>query len=166
MQIRKDYVLWRDRYLPRVVILVLVVLYITGMTIIVYNNSAPLKLFHWISITFPFFFFGFITINILRIRLIFVTSQGISTGNMKEDFYEYIRPPKKTYFVNWRDIKKISIKSRRVQRPNYTTNVNRLLIKKKDSETYETFIAHPGEFIQIVKNLKKGHLISKESKIT
>lgn len=109
---------------------------------------------------FPTYFF----VGIIRNKLTYITKDGIRIGNAHDDAYGKFFLKQKQKFFTWDEVKKIKIIGRQVPRPGYSWIIDYLIITTTDGKKYECFIAQPKGFVQALRQLKKAHLLSKDSK--
>jgi hypothetical protein len=102
-------------------------------------------------------------IIILRIKLSSINTKGIKIGNAPNGEY-YSVMLSKSQFIEWDKIKSIKLYNKAVKQPLMVDYQSFLLIKTKDGQKYESFIAQPEKFLLQIKKLRKAQLVSTDSK--
>jgi len=106
----------------------------------------------------------FFLYNLIRTKLIYISNEGIRIGNAPDDRYQHIKLKNKATFLKWNEIKSIKIERHQVRRMAAYDLIDFLVIKIKAGKKYQSFIARPKGFVNALKQLKKDHLLSKDSK--
>lgn len=156
---------WQDRHIKRYIAIAL------GLSMLVFSLFVGFKRllnpklsWDYVGIVLILGFSGLLLINVLRIKLSEVYSDGIRIGNAPDNSYEKFRLKHKPILINWDDIKNIKIYGKDVSTALAPGAIDILLIKTKDNIKFESFIAQPKGFVKALKSLNKHHLLSKDSK--
>ncbi len=157
--------IWQDRHIKKYILITITSIAFLVFLIISFDDLFMPKLnLDYFSIMGILIFLLLLIIHILRVRLNFVTKNGIRIGNAPDDSYEVFRLKQKPILIKWSDIKEIKIFGREVRRPLNSAIIDMLTIKTKSNKKYECFVAKPKGFVQALKTVKKTHLLSKGSK--
>ncbi len=156
--------IWRDFHFLKTSLLVVFILFLV-FAFFVYVKELGFILTKQlflllIVLCVPLYFI----LGMIRNRLTYITSEGIRIGNAYDDSYERVLLKQKPKYLLWNEIKEIKIIGREVPRPGYKWLVDFLIIKTKNGQKYECFIADPKGFVKAIKELKKDHLFDKDSK--
>jgi len=156
--------IWSDRHNKRYALLALMVV---GIFIFLYifrwSLFQPKFSLSYISITIILFYFSIFIIHILRVRLTSIFEEGLRIGNAPDNSYEKFKL-NKSAFIYWEDITELKIYGKDVRTGLAPSTINLLRIKTKEKKKYESFLAQPKDFVDALKQLKKGNLLSKNSK--
>lgn len=157
--------IWKDVNIMRIVFFITNIILIPFIIYDAYKKDLgggnPVLLLAYL---FAFLLCGLIFINTIRTKLTYLTIDGIRIGNAPDDRYQHFKLTKKALFIKWNEIKSIKTVRHEVRRMAWAELKDFLVIKTKDGEVYQSFIAQPKGFIKNVKDLKKDYLFSKDSK--
>ena len=157
--------LWQDRHIKKFIYITLVLFILLFFLYISFDHLVNPELsLSYFSITIILTFFLLFLIHIFRVRLTFISLDGIRLGNAPDDSYEKFKLHQKSINIYWNEIKSIRIIGRQIKRPTYIDIINILIISTKKGIKYESFIAQPKGFVKTIKAFKKGHLFVKDSK--
>jgi len=106
----------------------------------------------------------FIFINVVMTKTTYITNDGVRLGNAQRDTYDTFKFRRKAIFIKWRDIGYIKITRKEVRKPFHYTLIDYIIIKIKNDKRIDSFIAQPKEFVEALKKIGKGKLLSKDSK--
>lgn len=154
--------IWKDFHL-RMVIYFFLSISLISFVIYYYFYKQP----GWNELLLSLFiliFSIFILFNIVKTKLTYITSGGVRIGNAQEDSYERFNLKKETIFINWEEVKEIKIIRKVTKRSFREILIDYIVIKTRDNEKYESFIANPNGFLKTLKKLNKGRLVSKDSR--
>ncbi len=106
----------------------------------------------------------FMFFNLIRIKLTYITSDGIGIGNAKNFDYSSIFLTHKPTFLKWKSIKNIKIVGKEY-RGNFGImwKIHILTIRTKDGKNFECYLAKPEGFVANIHGLGEGKLFSKDS---
>ena len=107
-----------------------------------------------------FLLYGFIA-N-LRIKLTYITTDGIRVGNAPDDVYTKMRLKNKPLFLKWTQIKSIRIYEEPVRHNFLIVKRPFLEIINLDNKRFKCFLSNPSEFIQTLRKLNKDRLIKSD----
>jgi hypothetical protein len=94
----------------------------------------------------------------------YITNEGIRIGNAPDDMYDKFKFKQIPQFYKWNEIKYLKIAGKEIRRPMHNVLINMIILMPKKGIKKECFIARPKEFIDILRRMNKGHLLSKDSK--
>lgn len=154
-------IIWRDFHLKRCLIILFIIAFVIyGLFVVrpitidtIFSRMVILPLIPLLLL-----------LLVLRIKLTYVTENGIRIGNAPNGEYYSIKLSK-SKFIIWREIKTVQIYKKTVKQPLMLDYQNFLLIKTKNTQIYESFVANPKGFIQTLKKLNKHHLLTKTKNI-
>jgi len=157
--------IWKDNHIKKYIYIAICTSGFLVFSYIFFDDIFNIEVsLDYFSILIILGFFFLLLVHILRVKLNFVTEKGIRIGNAPDDSYEVFRLKQKPTTINWSDIREIKIFGREIRRPLNSVIIDMLAIKTRDNNKYESFIADPKGFVKAIKDLKKQHLLSKNSK--
>ena len=113
----------------------------------------------YLAILLIIFFF----INSARIKLTYITKEGIRIGNASDDMYDKFKL-KQPHLYKWNEIKYVKIVGKEIRRPFHDDLINVLILRPKKAVKKECFIARPKGFVKVLNQLGKSYLLLKDSK--
>ena len=169
---KQNKIIWRDIDIPQIIIslIFLILLFI----FIFYLN--PFKNIHSLfgilylklgeSIGFPFMIivFIFFIYQTFRIKLTYITNDGIRIGNAPDHKYTCLKLKQKPIFLEWGQIKQINIVNHAILVKYFSILKPFIIVKTNNRKKYECFLAQPKGFVKALKSINRQHLLSKDSK--
>ena len=156
---------WKDFQFRRVFLQIFFVFYLSFFTYVYLKDYKKYPfysgvLFLLILYSIPLYYL----INTMRMKLTYITKDGIRIGNSPEESYQTLRLMEQPKFIKWNEISNVKIIGREVKRPVSVRVINILVIKTNNGKKLECFIAQPKGFVNALKDLKKYTFLTKDSK--
>ncbi|MBI2140084.1 hypothetical protein HYU14_04110 [Candidatus Woesearchaeota archaeon] len=106
----------------------------------------------------------FMLFNCIRTKLTIVYKNGLRIGNTPDDRYQHFSLKTKSALLKWNEISTIMIVGGTVPRFAGRDAADFLVVKDKYGNAYKTLLCRPKSFLKILRELKRGYLLSKDSK--
>jgi hypothetical protein len=161
MRKRKQIVIWKDRNLNEIILMIITLISIIFLIAIFFVVVSKSERIYFIVLS------GIIGLWALESQLLrnltIIFSNGILIGNISLKRWHTVIPKRRKFLI-WKDITSIRLIDREVKVPGGSWSRKFTSIKDKDEKRYECVVYDSKGFILALKKLNKDHLLDKKSR--
>lgn len=156
-------IIWRDRYFFTILVNISCLVSLIYTLIVIIKNFNAEFFMNLTIITYMFYLLIILVfLNSLRMKLTYLTNEGIRIENTPDSQYITIKLKQKPRFFRWAEIEYLKLICRH-QGP-YGYIINLLVLNSKSGKKYECWISKPQKFINKLSEINKKNLLTKDSR--